>query len=362
MTKAQVVAASIHAKAAFPIVTMEVTMPRYILAEFNTHRVFSRNSASSRAIPLRRTISSVNNNPFIPMAWQKTHTGMQGTEYFTDKDEADEATSRWLSATVKAANSALDLDEFGVTKQLSNRLIEPFMWHKVLVTSTEWENFFNLRCPQYEITTPISNQTHIFKSRKEVLEFVNKFDSIDMSCWSDLDWLKINKGQADIHMMALAEAMYDAYNNATFKTLQPGEWHLPYGDRIIDSDLDKVIYQLNADNGFVATHIPEGAEFDYNTRMFYKRMVAVARCARLSYQLLGDNPVIDYKADIQMYGNLAKAGHLSPFEHVAKAMDEYEHISFIKTIMIDNKPVQEQGWCNNFRGFIQERAYLEYKS
>ena len=63
------------------ITTMLVTFPRYILAELNTHRMFSKNSASSRAIPFVKMLKSVKENPFIPIAWQKDHPGMQGTEY-----------------------------------------------------------------------------------------------------------------------------------------------------------------------------------------------------------------------------------------------------------------------------------------
>ncbi len=135
------------------IVTLIVTMPRYILAEFNTHRMFSRNSASSRAIPFEKMVKNVQENPFIPIAWMKDHKGMQGNEYFTEKEDTDNCWMIWRDGLEDSIERATLLHEHGVTKQMCNRLLEPFMWHTVIVTATEWENFFNLRCPQYTFTS-----------------------------------------------------------------------------------------------------------------------------------------------------------------------------------------------------------------
>jgi len=133
------------------LTTMIVTFPRIILSEFNTHRMFSRNSASSRAIPFDKMVKSVKENPFIPIAWQKDHKGMQGSEYFTDGVDTNANISNWLEGRDRAVATAFWLNEREVTKQLCNRLLEPFMWHTVICTFTEVENFFSLRCPVYEI-------------------------------------------------------------------------------------------------------------------------------------------------------------------------------------------------------------------
>ena len=115
-----------------------------------THRVFSRNSASSRAIPFKTMLKMVEEDPFIPIAWQKDHKGMQGTEYLDNK--LPSATAEWLRARNQAIRFAKELNNsHDVTKQLCNRLLEPFMWHTVLLTATEFENFFELRMPCYEI-------------------------------------------------------------------------------------------------------------------------------------------------------------------------------------------------------------------
>lgn len=133
------------------ITSLLVTMPRIILAEFNTHRMFSRNTSSSRAIPFNKMVKTIEEDHFIPIAWQKDHKGMQGTEYLTHSLEIKEAEQMWKKSLDFALESAKNVYRAGVTKQLCNRLLEPFMWTTVLVTATEWENFFALRNPVYEI-------------------------------------------------------------------------------------------------------------------------------------------------------------------------------------------------------------------
>lgn len=320
------------------LTTMIVTFPRYILAELNTHRMFSKNSASSRAIPFKKMVESVKSNPFIPIAWQKDHSGMQGTEYLKDDGPISEsmmAKSVWLTGrdwAVKTAESLHNEDNGfpSVTKQLVNRLLEPFMWHTVLITATEWDNFFNLRCPQYEIE---GYRSGTFYSKKSALKaWAGKGD-----CPKENDlqgWLNINKGQADIHMMALAEAMYDAYNEGTPKLLQPGEWHIPFGDNIdrtllIDSFPNQPLQELAI-------------------------KIAVARCARVSYTVVGEEgKPINYENDLKLYDRLASSEHWSPFEHVGRAMTKDEYNS---RLHIAN--YGQHGWSGNFKGFIQYRKLL----
>lgn len=126
------------------LTTMEVTFPRIVLAEFNTHRMFSRNSASSRAIPVERRIKAVVDDPFVPAAFGANKRGMQavGTE------DVDQAVARrlWLEACDSAVCSARLMADSKVHKQWANRLLEPFLWHTALVSATEWDNFFALRC------------------------------------------------------------------------------------------------------------------------------------------------------------------------------------------------------------------------
>ena len=126
------------------LVTMEVVLPRIVLAEFNTHRVFSRNSASSRAIPIEKMLRRIKEDPYIPTTWGKNRSGMQATEALGPEDQAA-ARTVWLEACGDACHRAERLASLGLHKQWANRLIEPFMWHTVIVTATEWDNFFHLR-------------------------------------------------------------------------------------------------------------------------------------------------------------------------------------------------------------------------
>jgi len=333
------------------LTTLEVVFPRYILAEVNTHRLFSRNSASSRAIPYKKMIKSVKNELFTPVAWQKDHSGMQGTEYF-EGFRASLNNLVWKGASRLAILASKALNKLGVTKQLANRLLEPFLYHKVLVTSSEWTNFFELRCPRYEAV----HYNKTFKSRKEFIEFYRTQNiGHDFESWSDLEWLKINRGMGEIHIMDLAEKIYDALKTSTPHILEPGDWHIPYGE---DINLPPTI------------PIEEGLSLTEGV-LLRKLKISVARCARLSYQTLGDNPKIDYTADLRLFDTLFSSGHLSPFEHVARLMtdDEYDAFTKGKLNIVNGITGQEvmindgisEGWCNNFRGFIQYRWLLENK-
>jgi len=125
------------------LTTVEATMPRIILAEANTHRAFSRNSASSRAIPINKRIQAVIDDPFVPEAFGANKAGMQAGEILQDQEAAKAA---WLAARDQAVSFAKTLSEIGVHKQWANRLLEPFAWQTVIISATSWDNFFALRC------------------------------------------------------------------------------------------------------------------------------------------------------------------------------------------------------------------------
>lgn len=348
------------------ITTYILTFPRFILAELNTHRVFSKNSASSRAIPFEKMVKMVQEDPFIPIAWQKDHKGMQGTEYFS-KEELFEfqdfivvlekmfaenkgikdillpllsdlvgvrktLDNWWLFARDKAIQTSCLLHLFGVTKQLCNRLLEPFMWHTVLLTGTEFKNFFELRCPIYRTFG------NVFKSRKDCIE---KYPAnINLT---DLDWLEATESQAEIHMQALAEAMWDAMNESTPKELKAGEWHIPFGDNV-EYYVGSEGYDILCDKRITGNEL--------------SIKISTARCARLSYMTFDGK--IDYEKDIKLHDSLLESHHMSPFEHCARAMSENEYTAS-KLTGYSRKDKDNYGWCRNFKGFIQYRHLLENK-
>ncbi|MBV8344353.1 MAG: FAD-dependent thymidylate synthase [Candidatus Eremiobacteraeota bacterium] len=131
--------------AAVRLTTLEVTFPRFVLAEFNTHRNFSRNSASSRAVPTAKLLERLERDPAMPLEWGRNKAGMSATETLAESD-AEEAKRIWLAARDGAVAQARRLLDLNVHKQELNRLLEPFLWHTVIVSATEWGNFFELRC------------------------------------------------------------------------------------------------------------------------------------------------------------------------------------------------------------------------
>lgn len=300
------------------IISYVITFPRIVLAEFNTHRMLSRNSASSRAIPFNKMVEKVTTNPFIPIAFQKNHSGMQGSEYLKGRDH-DLAKGEWLRARSRVIENAtlLNLNN-NVTKQICNRLLEPWMWHTAIVTATEWENFFALRAHP----------------------------------------------DAEIHIAKLAEVMLEQANLSTPKELKGGEWHIPFGDNI---DINRKFFD---ETQFVTT---KGNSIEEHVIQL-KIRIAIARCARVSY--LNFEGKDNYQADIELHDRLLKAGHMSPFEHCAKTMtwDEREQYVSGKGGEIEDWRIDEEGnetsymryeldddskgWSGNFKGFIQYRKMI----
>ena len=318
------------------LTSLLITFPRILLSEINTHRMLSKNTSSSRAIPFKKMVEAVQENPFIPIAWQKEHKGMQGSEYHVDRKH-ENAVYEWLKARDYAVKQASMMNNDGITKQLCNRLLEPFMWTTMLITGSRegWQNFFSLRCPDYEG----------FKSRKEASkEFLEK-GNIDTSNWSDLDWLKLNKGQAEIHIMDLAEKIYDAINESTPKQLQAGEWHIPFEDKI---DLIDWLDEVNNDG-----HLD--GDLDEQDRLFEidKVKISTAMAAHTSYTVVGNEPVKSVKKWLKLHDNLISQNppHSSPMEHACQAVTDEEYNNSFKG--------QEKGWFRNYKGFKSYRQIIE---
>ena len=172
------------------VTTLEVTLHRFVLAELNTHRVFSRNSASSRAIPVAKQVARVVEDPAVPVEFGSNQRGMQAGDPLVGA-EHDAALGAWLQARDEAVDAVERLAELGVHKQVTNRLLEPFMWHTVIITATDWDGFWEQRC------SPLA--------------------------------------QPEIRVAA--EAMRTAYDASTPAEVGIGGWHTPYL-RDEDGDLD----------------------------------------------------------------------------------------------------------------------------
>lgn len=127
------------------LVTMELTYPRCIHSEFMTHRMFSRNAASSRAIPVEKMLARIQEDPFIPLVWGTNQPGMvAGAEH----EDPEHCKHVWLRGRDLALDTAWELEANGLHKQIINRIVEPWMWITVIASGVDhaWENFFKLRC------------------------------------------------------------------------------------------------------------------------------------------------------------------------------------------------------------------------
>ena len=340
--EAKIVADSINPKGN-RITSFLLTYPRIIHGELMTHRMFSRNSASSRAIPFNKMIEMAESDPFIPIAWQSKHTGMQGTYYLDGDSEQKLLINKWLEARDLAVQQAKLLDNSNVTKQLCNRLLEPFMWHTVLVTATEFDNFFELRCPKYQ--TPVSQSVEPQKSWRDLTEVHSNPENLERLEANKNNWIfkmQHSLSAAEIHIQALAEAMWDAYNESKPNQLFDGDWHIPFGDKI---DVEKL------------KELENKYQTKDRTRLAIK--VCVARCARLSYAT--HDGKIDYEKDITLHDQLLSAKHASPFEHCCRVLTEEEYNTLGKIVLhSENEYIFEKGWVDNFKGFISYRRILKF--
>lgn len=255
---AKSVLASRHAVTGARLDTLLIRAPRILLAEMNTHRAISKNTASSRAIPIAKMIDQVMNDPFVPEVWTKNQPGMQGYELLSEALE-EQAQTRWLLARDEAVRQAEWMVEIGCHKQIVNRLLEPFMWTLACWSGTEWDNFFALR----------------------------------------------DHPAAEPHIQILAKAIRKARDEAEVQVLEPGDWHLPFAD--------------GSDNWNMVRYHEGSAGLDWAGILERVKVLSVARCASTSYLTVEGGEMTLERAQ-KIYDSLSGPPlHASPYEHVAQA-------------------------------------------
>lgn len=253
------------------LTTFELTYPRFVHAELMTHRLFSRNSASSRALPTEKLLEQIENNPVMPKFWGKNQSGMQAAEELTGMD-LHHAKTAWLSARDKAVHHAKMMHDIGMHKQLANRVLEPWMFITVIVTATEYENWFWLRDSEY--------------------------------AQPEIAWV--------------AREMRKQYKENKPIQCGPGVWHLPY---VVIDDPDDPLY-VNLRELAEAIELPGHSNAIYSAGqkdLINKALIkiATARCARVSY--LTHDGQRDYTKDMMLHDKCRDNGHWSAFEHCAEA-------------------------------------------
>ena len=200
--------------------TFELTYPRYIHSEFMTHRVFSRNASSSRAIPVKRMIEQVRENTVIPPKVFMNQKGMVG------ETEADPFTTTafhvlWEEAAENACKTAEMMERLGIHKQHVNRILEPFQFIKVIVTATDWCNFFVLRLapdaqPEIrELASAIYDEMNRYRNKDVgVLELDKEHIVVSIPYITDEDIKEIGKEEYHLLMkISAARCARVSYNN-----------------------------------------------------------------------------------------------------------------------------------------------------
>lgn len=235
--------------------TMEIEYPRFILAELNTHRMLSKNSASSRAIPVQAMHDHIRQNTAEPVAWGINRPGMQAKEYL-DTEDTTEAIMLWHQARDNALEISEAMSDLNLHKQIVNRITEPWMMMKTVISGTEWTNFF---------------------------------------------WLRAH-ADAQPEIQVLAQKMRDAYVGSTPQKLHPGDWHLPY-----------IHTERNSSNRLV--YFDQTGE---PMTLVDARVVSASCCAQVSYRKNDDSLAKANKIFDQLIKSVP--AHASPIEHQATPM------------------------------------------
>lgn len=256
MIKAEIVCDSL-APSGVRLTTFVLTYPRFIHAEFMTHRMFSRNASSSRAIPVNKHIQEVMENPAIPLAFRKNQKGMQAGDLLDNQEEAVEVWLKARDAAVVQAKAMVDMD---IHKQYANRILEPFTHITVVCTATDWDNFFSLRVHP--------------AAQPEICE--------------------------------LATQMWKLYTLYSPPMYEVGYWHLPL---VTDEEIKECC---------AVTKVKCLKDSRFSLNLAIKR--SVAKCARVSYKN-HDGTKNTLQQDLDLYDRLLGQIpiHASPAEHQACA-------------------------------------------
>jgi thymidylate synthase ThyX len=280
------------------ITTFEIEYPRFILAELNTHRMLSKNSSSSRAIPIAAMHQQINDNPAQPVHWGKNQAGMQANESL-EETSLSIAKLLWDSAKAAGIGFSRLMAAVGLHKQIANRVTEPWMVMKTVITGTEWANFYYLR----------------------------------------------NHFQAQPEIQALAAAMYAAHIESKPRELEPGEWHLPYV--WASRDIMGTLYYRDT----------SGEELTLEDA----KAISASCCAQVSYRK-NDDSLEKARSILDRLIN-SKPAHSSPVEHQATPMSARfakgeATVPGSWAQGISHQDRNGKYWSGNFQGWIQLRKTI----
>lgn len=276
------------------ITTLEIEYPRFIHGEFMTHRSLSKNSSSSRAIPIQKMLDQIESNMAIPIYWGKNKSGMQAVEEVSKFDKA-KSVLNWERSFNYTKDRVLDMVEIGLHKQVPNRLTEPFQMMKVVVTGTDWDNFFNLRIHP--------------------------------------------DAQPEICM--LAYKMYQAMQESKPIALKAGEWHLPFVNIGWNGSGDMAYFNENFDVIGLEDAIK----------------ISASCCAQVSYR--NTDMSLEKADKIFNMLIKSDVLHASCFEHLATPIRSQEGLINGWDFGITHQNKSSQLFSGNLRGWISYRQQLQ---
>lgn len=330
--KARVIAKSISAVTGKTITTVEAEFPRPILAEFNTHNAISKNSSSSRAVPVPKMLAQVREHTALLARYGAANKGMQDAgvhdaliDYLGSELTPEDF---WIEAAHTASFFAETYHEAGYAKQVCNRLIEPFQMMKVVMTATEWNNFF---------------------------------------------WLR-DHGAADPTIEQLAQVIKEAIDGAEAVELQPGEWHTPYYN---SGYWKPSLLQTTAGNSEAFSVVVDS----FGHTLEHALTISSSCCAQVSFRAIDDTveKAKGVVAKLNLNGEEPdQPVHASPLEHQGTPIQKTQKVKcndygdskhyFGKDVNQMNPDTWEEGITHmgrdgqfgsgNLWGFIQHRQLV----
>ncbi len=293
---AKIIADSIS-QAGVRMTTMELEYPRFILAELNTHKMLSKNSASSRAIPEKAMHKQIRGNPAMPVYWGANQAGMSAKSEITGEN-LEEAQRLWHSAMETALTYAKAMFSAGLHKQISNRVTEPWMMMKTVLSGTEHANLL---------------------------------------------WLR-DHPDAQPEFQDLAHKWKRALENNVPVELHPGEWHVPYV-QTYRSPVDGMMHYFDE----------KGNPISVETA----KKISASCCAQVSYRK--NDPSEEKAEDIFDKLINSVPMHASPVEHQATPMNTSSMCYFEPETWepgVTHVSANGDLWSGNLRGWIQFRKLI----
>jgi thymidylate synthase ThyX len=283
------------------MVTMELEYPRFIHAELMTHRMLSKNAASSRAIPIKKMHETITEKTAMPVHWGKNQPGMSAKEEVDDLVKQG-AEGVWNAARDSMLSHSTVMSDMGLHKQIANRITEPFQMMKTVISGTEWAN---------------------------------------------LIWLR-HHADAQPEFYELADCIVKCLKQSESMLIVSGEWHTPYVHRF--RDIDGVLQYLDSNGEKLSKEDAIKVSSSCCAQVSYRRNDdSLEKAKDIFARLIESEPIhaspIEHQATPMKIKN---AGLYSQDMNPTIWEEGITHMDRDKNY-----------WSGNLRGFIQHRKLIK---